>query len=312
MTSLTCADLFAGMGGTALGATQAGFTVKISANHWPVAVVTHRLNHPDTTHVTQDLQQADFHSWPDFDVLLASPACQGHSVARGKDRPHHDNTRSTAWAVVACAEAKRPFFLVVENVPDYLNWVLYPQWKSCLETLGYALHEQVLDAADLGVPQHRRRLFVTGVHKSAGTEPLAVAQGKVPHVPASTILDGDADNWSPVRKKGRATATVTRIENGRARFGERFLAPFFGSGSGKTGRSLARPLGTVTTRDRYCLVDGDRMRMLTARENVRAQGFPDSYRVPSVHKLAVHLAGNAVPPAMMKWACEHIKAYQGR
>src|ERR1700722_18767188 len=101
-------DLFAGCGGTAEGAHQAGVKVLVSANYWPVAVATHQANHPDVIHLTQDLQQADFYSWPDFDLLMASPACQGHSRARGKDKPGHDATRSTAWAVVSCAEAKRP------------------------------------------------------------------------------------------------------------------------------------------------------------------------------------------------------------
>ncbi len=309
--TMTCADLFAGMGGTALGATQAGLDVKISANHWPVAVLTHRLNHPSALHLTQDLQQADFHSWPDFDVLLASPACQGHSVARGKDRPAHDATRSTAWAVVACAEAKRPGFLAVENVKDFTRWQLYPQWKACLASLGYTLGEHVLDSADFGVPQSRKRLFVVGVHRSVGTSPVKVPAGKARHVAASTILHDDADcDWTPVARRGRASATLERVARGRASFGDRFLAPFYGSGSGKTGRSIDRPLGTVTTKDRYCLVSGDRMRMLTAHEYLLAQGFPTEYRVPPLKRLAVHLIGNSVVPAVAKHVCEAIRAYR--
>lgn len=311
MKTLTCVDLFAGMGGTSLGASQAGLRVLVSANHWVAAVATHRLNHPEVDHYCQDLQQADFYTWPDFDVLLASPACQGHSKARGKERPRHDATRSTAWAVVSAAEAKRPRYLVVENVEDYTRWQLYPQWRSCLEALGYSLTEQVLNAADFGVPQERRRLFIVGVHEDAGPA-LSIPQGREAHVAAETILDPDADNWSPIERPGRAAATLRRIENGRARFGTRFLAPFWGSGSGTTGRSLDRPLGTVTTRDRYSLVDGERMRMLTAREYLRAQGFPNDYRLPPIHKLAVHLIGNAVPPPMMKAICEQVAEHAGR
>src|SRR5947209_1468228 len=126
--ALTCADLFAGLGGATEGATRAGLRVVAAANHWPVAVAAHRLNHPLAEHYTQDLQQANFHEWPDFDVLWASPACQGHSLARGLERSHHDATRSTAWAVVAAAEAKRPKFLAVENVCEFrTKWLLYPQ-----------------------------------------------------------------------------------------------------------------------------------------------------------------------------------------
>jgi DNA (cytosine-5)-methyltransferase 1 len=102
--------------------------------------------------------------------------------------------------------------------------------------------------------------------------------------------------------------TLARIESGR-RFGRTFLAPFFGDGSGKTGRSLDRPLGTVTTKDRFCIVDGDWMRMLTANEYRRAMGFPTDFILPPVHKLAVALLGNAVVPAVMKHICQQVRGH---
>lgn len=74
-------DLFAGFGGFTLGATQAGARVVWAANHWPLAVETHARNHAGTEHVCQDLRQADWTALPRFDLLLASPACQGHSQA---------------------------------------------------------------------------------------------------------------------------------------------------------------------------------------------------------------------------------------
>jgi DNA (cytosine-5)-methyltransferase 1 len=209
--------------------------------------------------------------------------------------------------VVSAVEAKKCSFLVVENVPEFRRWKLYPQWRACLETLGYALTENVLDAADLGVPQHRKRLFLVGIHQSAGG-PLTIPPGDAPHVPASTILEPDSEcSWSPVLRAGRAGATLQRIECGRRQHGERFLLAYFGKERG--GRPLSRPLGAVLTRDRYALVHGDRMRMLTAREYLRAQGFPSSYRVPCLHRLAVFLTGNATAPPVMKWVCEHIKRH---
>ena len=74
--------------------------------------------------------------------------------------------------------------------------------------------------------------------------------------------------------------------------------PYYGSGSGLTGRSLERPLGTVTTRDRWALVDGDRMRMLQPPEYRAIMGFPDDYVLPRQRNLAIHLLGNAVCPAV--------------
>lgn len=97
-------DLFAGAGFTE-GAKGAGVKVVWAANHWPLAVQYHSTNHPEVVHVCQDLHQADWRQVPRHDGCLASPACQGQSKARGKERPHHDALRSTAWAVVSCLDA---------------------------------------------------------------------------------------------------------------------------------------------------------------------------------------------------------------
>lgn len=70
-------------------------------------------------------------------------------------------------------------------------------------------------------------------------------------------------------------------------------------GNTKSGRSLQRPIGTITTRDRWAVVDGDRMRILTKEENMLAMSFPADYITPPSHKLTVHMAGNAVPPEAM-------------
>ena len=66
------------------------------------------------------------------------------------------------------------------------------------------------------------------------------------------------------------------------------------------GRSLDRPIGTITTRDRWAIVDGDRMRMLSAHECRAAMGFPADYILPDQHRLAVHMLGNAVCPPVAR------------
>lgn len=127
---MIAADLFAGLGGFTLGAELAGCRVAWAANHWPAAVDAHRDNHPLTIHACQDLQQADWTQVQGHDLLLATPACQGHSPARGKDRPHHDAQRATAWAVVTCAEVHRPSGVLVVNVPEFASlWRAYPAWR---------------------------------------------------------------------------------------------------------------------------------------------------------------------------------------
>lgn len=290
-------DLFAGAGGFSTGAAMAGAQVVWAANHWPTAVKWHSANHPDTVHACQDLQQADFREAPAHDILLASPACQGHSRARGAEKPHHDALRSTAWAVVTCAEVHRPATAIVENVPEFAEWALYPAWCAAMHALGYALCPMVIDAADHGVPQHRRRLFIVATRSK---HPIVLNMPPRELATAAQVIDFDAGRWSDVRKPGRSPRTLARIEAGRRAHGARFVAPYYGSGSGETGRSLARPLGTITTRDRWAVIDADRMRMLTADECRAAMGFPAGYRLPTTHKDAVHLLGNAVCPPVAR------------
>lgn len=301
MGGLRAIDLFAGAGGFSTGAKMAGCNVVWAADHWPRAVEIHAANHPDTEHSCQDLHQCDWTTVPAHELLLASPACQGHSRARGKERPHHDAQRSTAWAVVSAAECHRPQAFVVENVPEFAHWELYPAWCSAMLSLGYALAPMVLDAADHGVPQHRRRLFVVGTRSKY---PVELRLPRRQHVAASSIIEDDG-SWSPVDKPGRAYWTMERIRVGRQKHGTRFLVAYYGNETG--GRSLDRPLGTVTTKDRYALVDGDPMRMLSAAEYRRAMSFPDHYELPEQHCDAVHMLGNAVPPRV---ACDVIEALE--
>jgi DNA (cytosine-5)-methyltransferase 1 len=298
-------DLFAGCGGTTTGAEQTGaIQVVWAANHWDIAVQTHKANHPHVAHACQDLQQANFLDVPDFDLLMASPACQGHSRARGKEQAHHDAQRSTAWAVVTAAEVRRPEALVVENVPEFQRWGLYPFWRMSLQALGYHLTEQVLNASEWGVPQNRERLFVVG-HRRRGIE---IVSPKLAAVPARSIIDGGG-SWSEIDKPGRSPKTLARIVAGRKAHGADFLMAYYGNEDG--GRSLDMPLGTVTTTDRFALVSGDRMRMLTPNEYRRAMGFPDGYQLPASHKDAVKVLGNAVPPPLARGVLSQVAAAMG-
>lgn len=286
-------DLFAGLGGWSTGAKQAGVNVLWAANHWPSAVEWHAANHPDTTHACQDLHQADWTQVPSHDLLLASPCCQGHSKARGKasGNPQHDASRSTAWAVVSAAEVHKPEAAIIENVPEFTDWALYPAWAAAMNALGYQLAPHVIDCADLGVPQNRERLFIVATRSKA---PLFLNLPKFEHVHATSFIDFNSGRWSPIDKPGRAQATLERVANGRAIHGDRFVMSYYGNT--KIGRSLNRPIGTITTRDRWAVVEGDRMRMLTADENLLAMSFPSDVKRPASHKLTVHMAGNAVPP----------------
>jgi len=154
----------------------------------------------------------------------------------------------------------------------------------------------LVDAADHGVPQHRARLFLLCTRSN---HPMHLDMERQPHRAIADVIDWSAGGWSDIERAGRSVATLKRIDAGRCRFGERFLAPYYSSGSGLTGRSIHRPIGTITTRDRWALIDGQRMPMLCDAEATVAMGFPARYALPGKHRDDLFMLGNAVCPPVV-------------
>lgn len=287
-------DFFAGAGGFSQGAEEADCEMVWAGNHWQAACDIYEANH-GIKPKCQDLQQQNMLELPPHDVLLASPACQGHSPARGKERPHHDAMRSTAWAVVTAVECHKQALVVVENVKAFTSWALYPAWCAAMNALGYAISPIVVDSADHGVPQNRERLFIV---LTRSKHPIELTLPKLPHVAASTVIDFSAGDWTLINDK--VPATQARVSRGRREFGDRFVMPYYGGGSGLTGRSLARPIGTITTKNRWGIVDGNRMRMALREETRDFMGFrKDSILPPGVTE-ATFMLGNGVVPKVAR------------
>ena len=292
-------DLFAGWGGFTTGAEQAGVSVVWAANHWRVAVDTHAANHPDVEHVCQDLRQADWTALPRYDLLLASPACQAHSTASQPcRRPYHDAMRATAWAVVDCADATNPKAVVVENVPSFREWRLYPQWRESLRALGYQISENIVRASTLGVPQRRDRLFIVATRKQFRLE-----LSELPEPPFAPCIEQGAGGWRPVASCKQPGARA-RLEAARARFSRSLVQHV----TGHRGISLDEPIRTITTKDQWVIVEGDSYRPLTGREYARGMGFPESYRWDHRQPRATVIKGlgNAVCPPVAKAVVERV------
>jgi DNA (cytosine-5)-methyltransferase 1 len=290
-------DLLCGWGGFSLAAEQAGVRVVWAGNHWQTAVDAHQLNHPHTAHVCQDLRQADWTSLPRFDLLLASPACQGHSTASQPNRrAYHDAMRATAWAVVDCADATEPRAILVENVLSFRRWRLYPQWRAALEALGFYLTELVVTASRHGAPQRRTRLFIVATRR-----PRAGAFRDL-HDAARTLVSepafGPCIDWTAGRWRPRVLAPPgarARMSAAVAAHGSRCLSQHV---TGHPGVGLDEPIRTITTKDQWVVIDGENYRPLTVRETARAMGFPESYAWPETtgRRDQIIGLGNAVSP----------------
>ncbi len=295
-------DLFAGFGGFTLGATLAGVDVVWAANHWPLAVEVHAANHPGTQHACQDLRQANWSSLPAYDLLLAAPACQGHSPASQPGRrPYHNELRATAWAVVDCADATEPRALVVENVTRFRAWRLYPTWLDALRKLGYHVTEHVVDAAEHGVPQRRRRLFVVGTRTGKRVE---LGRTLTRERPFAECIDDMAAGWRLIRSA--SPGARDRMREAQKRTGRRCLVQHT---TGHRGVPLTEAIRTITTKDHWVLVDGDAYRWLTMRELARGMSFPESYRWPEglARNIVAKGLGNAVCPLVGRDVVQAVK-----
>ena len=118
-------DSFAGAGGWGRGEEAAnGWAVDVAINHDPLAIETHKVNHPATIHYTSDVFEVNPLSVePGRRIGHAhfSPDCTHHSKARGA-APVSDRVRGLAWIVLAWAFHRRPRVITLENVEEFRQW----------------------------------------------------------------------------------------------------------------------------------------------------------------------------------------------
>ncbi|MES2671402.1 MAG: DNA cytosine methyltransferase [Pseudomonadota bacterium] len=301
-------DIFCGGGGSSWGATAAGVTMVGAVDMCPIATDAYRANFKSTHVVTGRLEHVALPKLKkqvgSIDILLASPECTNHTCAKGA-APRNEESRATALYAVQYARAFRPRWIVLENVVHMRPWSRYGELKRELQDLGYHLAEQVLDASDYGVAQSRRRLFLIGDLK--GPPSVVSRKRPGPRKGAKSILDRPGTwNSSPLFTDKRAEDTVARAHRAMAALGPDapFLMVYYGSDGSGGWQTLERSLRTITTVDRFALVepstDGHRMRMLQVPELQRAMGFDDTYQLEvGTRRDRVRILGNGVCPPVM-------------
>lgn len=255
------ADLFCGAGGTSKGARDAlaalGIDMELVAvNHWPIAIETHQKNHPEASHYCVNLDAArpeELVPGGRLDLLMASPECTHHSSARG-GRPMNDQSRMSAWHVVRWATALRVKRLLIENVPEFIDWgplnksgrpvksrkgEYFNAWLDALRGIGFnKIEVAVINCADYGDATTRKRLFIIArsdgkalnwperTHSKSGRADLLGA-GQEKWRSASEIIDWDLDGQSIfTRKKPLAPKTMARIASGIQKFWGPYAEPF--------------------------------------------------------------------------------------
>jgi DNA (cytosine-5)-methyltransferase 1 len=231
--SLTITDLFCGAGGSGIGATAAGFDLRIAANHWQKAIETHAANFPDTEHDCADISQVDARRYPATDVLWASPECTNHSQAKGRKRVTQadlfgetlpdeaaERSRATMWDVPRFAEAMllrgRPYrAVVVENVVEAAKWIPFEAWLAAMGALGYEHQLVSLNSMHAPAqiapraPQSRDRLYI--VFHRRGQQRPDVSPRPVAWCGQCSQDVAAMQAWKPGRTVGRYRAQYVYV-----------------------------------------------------------------------------------------------------
>jgi len=305
-------DLYCGGGGSSWGARMAGAEIVCGVDFWPLATQVYADNFPGAKAVTARLEATTgpgiLGDIGPVDLLLASPECTSHTCARG-NRARLEESRETALHVLNFVRAFRPRWIVIENVIHMRSWARYKEFISALRE-HFNLREFVLDAALFGVPQSRKRLFIVGdrvreVPDIAGTSQAGAA---------ATVID-QKNGWrtSPLFSPKRAAPTLARAMRAVDALGEGvpFLIVYYGTDGAGGWQPLDRPLRTLTTLDRFGLVEWESgapvMRMLQVPELTRAMGFGDEYRLlHGTRRDRIKLLGNAVCPPVVQAIIERL------
>lgn len=253
--------------------------------------------------------------------------CQGHSTAATKGgtgkrgtADDHELLRSTAHTITAALDGLAyrralPKLVVVENVPEFRLWSFdpdkkdgsaYRHWVENFTGRGYDVSEFIVNAADTGeVPQDRKRMFVVATHKKKAPR---IPQPHREHLAFGDSVDLSSGDWRPVSEATENTRA--RAERGRKKFPDDKAFLINLGDSQHSGRSLKRPIGTITTKVHWYLVKRDSrgrdlVRGLTVDEHRKAMAFPESYELPATPSQAVPLLGNAVCPPVARYVLEH-------
>lgn len=305
-------DMFCGGGGSSRGAVLAGATPVAALDMWELATETYSLNFPAATVYRMKASSLKPHRMRDeigkIDLLLASPECTSHSVAKG-NKPRCEKSRATAFEVIRFAKVLQPRWIVVENVMQMRYWHRFSAWRRRLEEIGYNTNVGVLDAQYHTTPQSRRRLFVVCDRE---VQPSLPAEGQRTKKTVQSVLgrgESVRSPWefSPVESPNRADATIERAKGAIAKLGKNtpFIMVYYGTDGAGGFQTIDRPLRTITTLDRFAYVKpngrGHEMRMLQPPELAAAMGFPRYHIWPETSRRnRIRLIGNAVCPPVMR------------
>lgn len=339
-------DLFAGAGGLSLGFQLAnlGFEPVYAVEHEPAAAATFELNFGCEV-FAGDIELSP--EYPAADVIIGGPPCQGFSpLGRDRDDLSRAHLNGMWKHYLDAVRTLKPAAFVIENVPEFQKSEQFAELLRLLdedtELSAYTPGYGVLNAADYGVPQVRRRGILVAVRGVEGELPWPPRPTRGPDStnqrPHNTVRDAfrglspRTRGTEPLLDErpqhlhfGRRPTAVSleryrTIPPGGNRFDLMVLRPditpacWLNKPTGTTdvmGRLWwDRPSTTIRTeffkpeKGRYLHPSANRV--ISHREAARLQSFPDDFRFEGTKIEIARQIGNAVPPLLGKAIAEYV------
>lgn len=316
-------DLFSGCGGLSEGLRQAGFHVSAAVEVEELAAETYAQNHRATRLWHRDIRELSPRTIVrelgtikgDVALLAACAPCQGFSRLRTLNRsePADDDRNDLVLRVLPFVTALMPRALMLENVPGAQNAPQMAYVQQRLRRLGYLFRDAVLDVADYGIPQRRRRYILVGTRHTRPEFPRRLARratvrDAIAHLPAPGDSGDPAHDVSARQspRVARLIADIPRDGGSRSALSRRRQLDCHRACDGFSdvyGRmAWDEPAPTITSgfvnpsKGRF--LHPEENRAITPREAALLQGFPPDYffSMRRGKYAAAEMIGNAVPP----------------
>lgn len=337
----TVIDLFAGVGGLSLGFEMEGFDILL-ANEFDQSIATaYKENHKSTNVVVGDITSLNlskvFGEYVNkIDVVIGGPPCQGFSQ-KGKRKTINDERNFLFKHYVEVVKFVKPKYFVMENVPNLLTaekGFFLNEIKGLFKDYGYSIRYGILNAADYGVPQNRRRAIIIGKYLANPPELPLPCKQKV------TIWDAISDlaylesgegefeqeyrnspksDYEKKMRKGskilynhmatkHSALALERLSLIPPNAGKEVLpkkhitkSVYSGTWSRMKQNDVA-----VTITTRFDTPSSGKFthpflnRAITVREAARLQSFPDTFKFIGSKMSQMKQVGNAVPPLLAR------------
>jgi len=352
MSDLSVLDLFCGCGGISCGFQMAGFKILGGIDNAPFAIESYKHNFPNSLSQVGDLSNINFERLKQDlvtspDVIVGGPPCQGFSFAgnRLESDPRNQLFHSFASAV----SYFKPRAFLIENVVGLTQMAkgeIKNKISNIFKNIGYQVSSEILNAADYGVPQSRKRVFFIGLKEKEFKFPnpthgessdlfyqlkpyvtCSEAWEDIPSLAGDMKIEFKKDNFNDFVKEMRqdkgldaawlnhvgakhskaVLEAISHVPNG----GDRRNLPQHLKDKRKYNTAFVRlhsgkPARTVDTGHRQ-IFHYKFNRNPTVRENARLQSFPDSFLFKGIKCQQERQVGNAVPPLLIKAIASQIK-----